>query len=65
MGAIDELKGRVKEAAGVLVGNKDLKRSGKADKAAGRTKDAIDAVRDKASDAADSIRDSRSGKDAS
>ena len=57
MGAIDEIKGRLKEAAGALSGSKDLKRSGKADQVAGKTKDAIDTVRQKASDAVDKIND--------
>jgi uncharacterized protein YjbJ (UPF0337 family) len=43
----DEAKGRVKEAAGDLTGNKGLQREGKADKAAGKTKDAVDSVADK------------------
>ena len=49
--------GRLKGAAGVLTGSKDLKRSGKADQVAGKTKDAIDTVRQKASEAVDSIND--------
>jgi uncharacterized protein YjbJ (UPF0337 family) len=46
----DETKGRVKEAAGDLTGNKGLKREAKADKAAGKTKDAVDSVADKTKD---------------
>ena len=38
----DELKGRVKEAAGDLTDDKDLKREGQVDQAAGKAKDAID-----------------------
>ena len=57
MGAIDDVKGRLKEAVGALSGSKDLKRSGKADQVAGKTKDAIDAVRKKAGEAVDSIND--------
>jgi uncharacterized protein YjbJ (UPF0337 family) len=57
MGTMDEIKGRVKEAAGVLTGNKDLKREGKADSAAGKVKDAVDSAREKASDAVDAIRE--------
>ena len=57
MGSLDEVKGRLKEAVGALSGSKDLKRSGKADQVAGKTKDAIDAVRKKASEAVDSIND--------
>jgi uncharacterized protein YjbJ (UPF0337 family) len=57
MGTMDEIKGRVKEAAGVLTGNKDLQRDGKADSAAGKVKDVVDSARDKASDAVDAIRE--------
>jgi uncharacterized protein YjbJ (UPF0337 family) len=49
----DEAKGRVKEAAGDLTGDKDLQREGKVDQAAGKAKDAIDSVSDKAKDALD------------
>jgi uncharacterized protein YjbJ (UPF0337 family) len=35
-GNVDEAKGRVKEAAGDLTDNDDLKNEGKADQAAGR-----------------------------
>jgi uncharacterized protein YjbJ (UPF0337 family) len=49
----DEAKGRVKEAAGDLTGDKNLQREGKVDQASGRTKDAIDKVSDKAKDAVD------------
>ena len=42
----DEAKGRVKEAAGNLTGDKDLKNEGKADKASGKLKEGIDKVRD-------------------
>jgi uncharacterized protein YjbJ (UPF0337 family) len=48
---VDEAKGRVKEAAGDLSGNKDLKREGKIDRAAGSAKgkvgDAADKVKEK------------------
>lgn len=47
MGAFDEAKGRAKEAAGDLTGDKDLEREGKVDKAAGKVKDVIDDVKDK------------------
>jgi uncharacterized protein YjbJ (UPF0337 family) len=46
-GETDEAKGRIKEAAGDLTGNDDLKREGKADKAGGKVKDAVDTVKDK------------------
>ncbi len=37
-GKSDELKGRVKEAAGALVGSKKLKDEGRVDQAAGKVK---------------------------
>lgn len=49
MSNTDDLKGRVKEAAGDLTDDKDLKREGKADRATGKVKDAIDSVKDKLS----------------
>jgi uncharacterized protein YjbJ (UPF0337 family) len=45
-GKTDELKGRVKEAAGALTGNDKLKREGQVDQAAGKLKQATDAVID-------------------
>lgn len=37
-GKSDELKGRVKEAAGALIGDKELKKEGQADQAVGKLK---------------------------
>jgi uncharacterized protein YjbJ (UPF0337 family) len=51
-GKTDEMKGRVKEAAGALTGDEKLKREGKIDQAAGKVKDAAEKVIDKAKDAA-------------
>ena len=50
MANTDDLKGRAKEAAGDLTGNDDLKREGKADKASGKVKEAVDTVSDKVKD---------------
>jgi uncharacterized protein YjbJ (UPF0337 family) len=51
MSNIDDAKGRIKEAAGDLTDDDDLKREGKADQVAGKVKvkvdDALDAVTDK------------------
>ncbi len=44
---MDDAKGRMKEAAGDLTDDEDLKREGKADRATGKIKDAIDDVKDK------------------
>ena len=50
-GTTDDAKGRVKEAAGDLTDNKDLKNEGKVDKATGSVKDKVgdvsDAIKDK------------------
>lgn len=54
---MDKLKGRVKEAAGDLTDNDDLKREGKADQATGRVKEGIDKTADKARDAVDAVKD--------
>ena len=43
----DEMKGRVKEAAGALTDNKKMKREGKIDQAAGKTKQAAEKAIDK------------------
>lgn len=44
---VDKAKGRVKEAAGSLTGDKDLKNRGRADQAKGSAKNAVDKVADK------------------
>ncbi|MCL4685822.1 CsbD family protein [Myxococcota bacterium] len=46
-GKTDEAKGRVKEAAGTLTGDKKLKREGKADQVAGKIKQSVKKVVDK------------------
>lgn len=46
-GKSDELKGRVKEAAGALTGDAKLKREGKLDQAVGKTKQATDKLIEK------------------
>ena len=51
-GKTDEMKGRVKEAAGALTGDEKLKQQGKLDQAAGKVKDAAEKAIDKAKDAA-------------
>ena len=52
-GKADKLKGRVKEAAGALTGNKKLKREGKAYQAVGKAKQSVKKVVDKVKDALD------------
>ena len=41
---IDKAKGRVKEAAGTLTGNRRLKNKGRADQVKGSAKNAVDKV---------------------
>jgi uncharacterized protein YjbJ (UPF0337 family) len=48
---MDDAKGRMKEAAGDLTGDKDLQREGKVDQAAGTVKDKIGEVAEKVKDA--------------
>jgi len=47
----DEAKGRIKEAAGDLTGNKRLKREGKVDRAGAKVKGKVDKGIDKVKDA--------------
>ena len=53
----DQLKGRVKEAAGDLTGNDDLKREGKIDRASGRVKEGIEEIKEKAENTVDALKD--------
>jgi uncharacterized protein YjbJ (UPF0337 family) len=46
-GKTDEAKGRAKQAAGVLTGDKRLESEGKVDRATGKVKKAADTVADK------------------
>lgn len=54
---IDQAKGRIKQAAGDLTGDKDLRREGKADEMAGKAKDGLDKAADKLRDAVDGVKD--------
>jgi uncharacterized protein YjbJ (UPF0337 family) len=55
-GTIDDAKGRLKQAAGDLTDDQDLKNEGKVDKAAG-------AVKDKVGDVAGAVKDAVNPKD--
>jgi uncharacterized protein YjbJ (UPF0337 family) len=55
--SIDEGRGRLKEAAGSLTDDDDLKREGKADRAKASIKDKVDQIADNAKDALDGDRD--------
>ena len=47
-GTSDQVKGRIKEAAGALTNDKQLKNEGKLDQATGKVKNAVDKAVDKA-----------------
>jgi uncharacterized protein YjbJ (UPF0337 family) len=49
-GKLDEGKGRLKEAAGDLTDDQELKNEGKVDRASGTVKDKVGDVADKAKD---------------
>ena len=59
-GKSDEVKGRVKEAAGALTGDKKLERQGKVDQATGKLKQAVETVKKKAEEAIDDAKDALS-----
>jgi uncharacterized protein YjbJ (UPF0337 family) len=50
-GKAEQVKGRVKEAAGAIADNDKLRREGKLDQAAGKTKEAVEKVVDNAKNA--------------
>jgi uncharacterized protein YjbJ (UPF0337 family) len=56
---IDEAKGRVKEAAGDLTQDEDLKREGKIDRATGEAKEKVGEASDKVKDAVTSDDDEK------
>ena len=49
----DQAKGRVKEAAGALTGDKDLESEGKADRRAGEVKEKLGHAKDKVEEVVD------------
>jgi uncharacterized protein YjbJ (UPF0337 family) len=55
-GKTDQIKGRIKEAAGVLTDNDRLKRTGKFDQVVGKVKETADKAVDKMKDALTSKR---------
>lgn len=56
-GKTDEMKGRIKEAAGVLTGNDKLRAEGKADQAVGEVKQVADKAVDKVKQTVKKLRD--------
>ena len=54
---LDQAKGRIKQAMGDLTDDDRLRREGKTDEAAGKTKDGLDKAADKLRDAVDGVKD--------
>jgi uncharacterized protein YjbJ (UPF0337 family) len=54
-GKVDQVKGRVKDAAGALTDDDRLRTEGKVDQAKGKVKETIDKVADKTKDAIDRV----------
>ena len=52
-GRSDQIKGRVKQAAGDLTDDDDLKRSGERDEAGGKVKEAVENAADKIAEGID------------
>jgi uncharacterized protein YjbJ (UPF0337 family) len=57
----EQVKGKIKEAAGDVTDDDSLRREGKADHASGRAKEKIEDLKDKAEDAVDSVKDKLTG----
>jgi uncharacterized protein YjbJ (UPF0337 family) len=56
-GKKDDLKGRAKEAAGDLTDDDELKREGKADRAAGTVKEKLEKAKDKGEEVIDKAKE--------
>ena len=54
-GKIDVVKGRIKEAAGAITGNDELRDEGKTDQAVGKVKQTVQKVADKVKNAVDKV----------
>jgi uncharacterized protein YjbJ (UPF0337 family) len=54
---LDQAKGKIKQAAGDLTDNPDLKAEGEADEAGGKVKEVIENIKDKLDDAVDAVKD--------
>ena len=56
-GETDEITGRIKQAAGDLADNEDLRQEGERDEAAGKVKSAVDDAADTVRDGVDKVKD--------
>lgn len=59
----DDAKGRIKEAAGALSGDDDLKQEGKTDQFGAKVKEFAEDAKDKLEDAVDAIKNKLHRKD--
>jgi uncharacterized protein YjbJ (UPF0337 family) len=55
-GKSEEIKGRIKEAAGALTGDDQLRREGKLDQATGKVKQVVEKVVEKTKDVLDDLK---------
>jgi uncharacterized protein YjbJ (UPF0337 family) len=53
---LDQAKGKIKQAAGDLTGNENLRKEGKADEHAGKAKEFIEDGKDKLEDGVDKLK---------
>ena len=58
----DQARGRIKEAAGSLTGDEDLKDEGKVDRLSGELKEKVEHVKDKVEVVIDKAKDARHKK---
>jgi uncharacterized protein YjbJ (UPF0337 family) len=56
-GKVDVVKGRIKEAAGALTGNDELREEGKTDQAIGKVKQVVEKVEEKVEEAVEKVRE--------
>ena len=61
-GKLDVVKGRIKEAAGVLIGNSELRTEGKADQIAGKAKEVVEETVQKVKETAQKTIDKLKGE---
>jgi uncharacterized protein YjbJ (UPF0337 family) len=61
-GKMDQIKGRIKEAAGVLADDDGLKSEGKLDQVVGKVKEKVERVKGKLGQAVDQMKEALRGK---
>jgi uncharacterized protein YjbJ (UPF0337 family) len=62
MSDFEQAKGKIKQAAGDLTDDDELRREGKADESAGKAKEKLADVKDKADDLVDRVKDKLTGR---